>query len=107
MISNFERKRVPEHWAQDTKTPRAHFNCLSSRHHKVTAGGRPVGLKSRIDRYLRQRLGQIIGRGIAVKTFEGDMFVPSTKTVTNGLLGFYSVHALAPRTPCLRLFGTL
>ena len=40
MISNFERKRVPEHWTQDTKTPRAHFNCSSSRHHKVTAGGR-------------------------------------------------------------------
>ena len=71
MISNFKRKRVPEHWARDTKTPRAHFNCSSSRHHKVTAGGKPVGLESRIDRYLRQRLGQI-GWSIAVKTFEGE-----------------------------------
>ena len=53
------------------KTLRAHFNCSSSRHHKVTAGGRPVGLESRIDRYLQQRLGQI-GRGIIVKTFEGE-----------------------------------
>ena len=71
MISNFERKRVPEHWARDTETPRAHLNCSSSSHHKVTTGGRPVGLESRIDRYFRQRLGQI-GWGIAVKTFEGE-----------------------------------
>ena len=27
MISNFQRKRVPEQWARDTKTLRAHFNC--------------------------------------------------------------------------------
>ena len=44
---------------------------LTVRFHKVTAGGRPVGMESRIDRYLRQRLGQI-ERGITVKTFEGE-----------------------------------
>ena len=30
-----------------------------------------MGLESRIDRYLRQRLG-LIGRGITVKAFEGE-----------------------------------
>ena len=37
MMSNFERKPVPELWTRETKTRRAHLNCLSSRHHKVTA----------------------------------------------------------------------
>ena len=53
------------------KLRRAHFNCSSSRHHKVTAGGRPVGLESRIDPDLRQRFDQI-GRGIAVQTLESE-----------------------------------